>query len=131
MGPRLSFLASAGDNGFRDQKGLELQRLHGSVLNTRPLSCTVMMARWVRAVMPDRSGHGFVSPNEAQIEAHQLAEFFSHLPGSDRSLLCQELLDATLLGDELICCEGLWRDGSNVLSRSNSGAPTEHNRFKK
>ena len=78
----------------------------------------------------DRGRHGFVSPNEAKIEAHQLAEFFPNLPGSDRSLLCQQTLDATLLGCELVCCECLWRDGSSVLSGSNSGAPTEHNRFK-
>jgi hypothetical protein len=71
-----------------------------------------------------------VSPNEAKIEAHQLAEFFPNLPGSDRSFLCQQALDATLLGCELVCCECLWRDGSSVLSGSNSCAPTKHNRLK-
>jgi hypothetical protein len=69
-------------------------------------------------------------PNEAKVEAHQLAEFFPNLPSSDRSLLCQQAPNATLFGCELVCYEGLWRDSSSILSGSNSGAPSEHNRFK-
>ena len=72
-----------------------------------------------------------MSPNETQIEAHQLAEFFPNLPGSDRSLLCQQALNATLLGYELVCCEGLRRNGSSIFPCSGSCAPTKHNRFKK
>jgi hypothetical protein len=79
----------------------------------------------------NRSRHRFMSPNEAKVEAHQLAEFFPNLPGSDRSLLCQQALDAALFDCELVYCEGLWRNGSSVLSSSNSGAPAEHNRLKK
>ncbi len=32
-----------------------------------------------------RSSHGFVIPNEAKVETHQLAEFLPYLPGSDRA----------------------------------------------
>ena len=78
----------------------------------------------------ERSRHGFVRPNKAQIEAHQLAEFFPNLPSSDRPLLCQQALNATLFGCELVCCECLWRDGSSVFSSSNSSAATKHDRFK-
>ena len=78
----------------------------------------------------NRSRHGFMSPNKAKIETHQLAEFFPNLPGSDRSLLCQQAFDATLFGCELVCCECLRCDGSSVFPCSNSSAPTEHNRLK-
>jgi hypothetical protein len=71
-----------------------------------------------------------MSPNEAKVEAHQLAEFFPNLPGSDRSLLCQQAVNTTLFDCELVYREGLWRNGSSVLSGSNSGAPTKHNRLK-
>jgi hypothetical protein len=123
----------AGDDGLRDiEKGLELESLQQIRIKHPPF----ILYRNGRGSMGqcsecrERSRHGFVSPNETNIEAHQLAEFFQYLPSSDRSLLCQQALDATLFGCELVCCECLWRDGSSVLSGSNSGAPTEHNRLK-
>jgi hypothetical protein len=39
-------------------------------------------------------------------------------------------MNAILFSRELVCYECLWRDGSSILSGSNAGAPTEHNRFK-
>ena len=123
----------AGHDALRDiDKGLELEGLHEIRIKHPPfvLHRDGGGAKGQCSEGRERSRHGFVSPNEAKIEAHQLAEFFPNLPGSDRSLLCQQTLDSTLLGCELVCCEGLWRDGSSVLSGSNSGAPTKHNRLK-
>ena len=134
MGPT-TFLPSegAGDDGLRDiEEGLELERLHEVRVKHPPFvlhgdgSGTMDQSNECRA----RSRHGLVRPNEAQIEAHQLTEFFPNLPGSDRSLLCQQALDATLLGCQLVCCECLWYDGSNVFSGSNSSTTAEHNRLK-
>src|SRR4029078_10880764 len=62
--------------------------------------------------------------------ADHLGCFFPRLAGSTGAVLCQESRDATLLGCELICCERLWRDGSCILTGSDSGPPAEHNRFK-
>jgi hypothetical protein len=134
MGPAAFFPGEgAGDNGLRDiEKGPEFEGLHEIGIKHQPFVLyndgggTMGQCSDCR----DRSRHGFVSPNETQIEAHRLAEFFSNLPGPERSLLCQQLLDATLLGCKLVYCECPWRDGSNVLSGSNSSAPTEHNGFK-
>jgi hypothetical protein len=134
MGPA-AFLPGegAGDDGLRDiEQGLKLEGLHEIRIKYPPFvlhhdgGSAMGQCREGRA----RSRHGFVSPNEPKIEAHQLAEFFPNLPGSDRSLLCHQFVDPSLLGCELVCREGLWRNGSSVRSGSNSGAPTEHNRFK-
>ena len=134
MGPA-AFLPGegAGDDGFCDiEERLQLEGLHEIGIKYPPF----VLHRDGRGAMGqcregrDRSRHGLVSPDKAQIEAHCLAEFFPNLPGPERSLLCQQLLDATLLGYKLVCCECPWRDGSNVLSGSNSSAPTERNRFK-
>ena len=133
MGPA-AFLPGEGadDDGLRDiEQGLELEDLHEIRIKHPPF----ILQRHGRGSMGqcsecrERSRHGFVSPNETKIEAHQLAEFFPDLPGSDRPLLCQQALDATLFSGELVCCECLGRDGSSILSCSNSGAPTEHNRL--
>jgi hypothetical protein len=124
----------AGDNGFRDiEQGLELEDLHEIRIKHPPfiLYHNGPGSMGQCSECRERSRHGVVSPNETQIEAHQLAEFFPNLPGSDRSLLCQQALNATLLGYELVCCEGLWRNGSSVFPCSDSSAPTEHNRFQK
>jgi len=124
----------AGDNGFRNiQKGLELEGL--DEIRIKHLAFILHHDR--RGTMGqyrecgNRSRHGFVRPNEAKVEAHHLAELFSNLPGSDRSLLCHQLLDTRLLGDELVWCACLWRNGSSIFSGSDSSAPTEHNGLKK
>lgn len=77
-----------------------------------------------------RRRHGFVGPDKAKIEAHQLTKFFTNLPRSDRSFLCQQPLNSTLFGRELVCDEGSWRDRSDIFSCSNSSTPAEYNRFK-
>src|SRR5688572_22319930 len=69
-------------------------------------------------------------PNKTKIKAHQLTEFFPNLPGSNRPLFCQQALDATLFGRELVCCQCPWRDSSSIRSGPNSGTPTKHNRLK-
>jgi hypothetical protein len=124
---------SAGNDGLRDiEEGLELEGLHEIRIKHQPF----ILHRNGGGAMSqcgecrDRTRHGFVGPNEAKIEAHQLAEFFPNLPGSDRSFLCQQALDPTLLDCELVCCECPWRDGSSILSGSSSGAPAEDNRLK-
>ena len=91
MGPA-AFLPGegAGDDGLRDiEKGLELEGLHEIRIKHPPfvLHRDGGGAMGQCSECRDRSRHGFVSPNEAKIEAHQLAEFFPNLPGSDRSLL--------------------------------------------
>jgi hypothetical protein len=123
----------ADDDGLRDiEEGLEFECVHKIRIKHQPF----ILHRDGGGAMSqcgesrERSRHGFMSPNEAKVETHQLAEFFSNLPGSDRSLLCQQAADATLLNCELVYCEGLWRNGSSILSCSNSGTPTEHNCLK-
>jgi hypothetical protein len=78
-----------------------------------------------------RCGHGFARPDQTQVETHQLAEFFTNLPGSDRSLLCQQPLNTMLLYRKLVCFDGLSCDGSNILSSPDSGATAKHDGFKK
>jgi hypothetical protein len=123
----------ADDDSLRHiEKGLELEGLHEIRIKHLPF----VLYRHRDGTMGQcsesryRSRHGFVSPNEAKIEAHQLAQVFSKLPGSNGSLLCQQSLNATLLDCKLIGCERLWRDGSYILTGSNSSPPPEHNRFK-
>jgi hypothetical protein len=76
----------AGNNGLRDiQKGLELEGLH----EIRIKHPSFVLHRHGSGAMGqcgecrNRSRHGFVSPYEAKVEAHQLAEFFPYLPGTD------------------------------------------------
>ena len=82
----------AGDDGLCNiEERLELEGLHKIRIKYPPF---VLHHDGGRAMGEccdgrERSRHGFMSPNEAQIEAHQLTEFFPNLPGSDRSLLCQ------------------------------------------
>lgn len=133
MGPS-AFLSGegAGDDGLRDiEKGLEFENLQEIRIKHAPfilyrdeVSATNQLCK-----CRECGGHGFVSPNEAKIETHQLAEFFPNLPSSDRSLLCQQTLDAALFDGELICCRGLVCTDSSVFSGSNSGAPAKHNRL--
>jgi hypothetical protein len=133
MSPAAFLPGEGADNdGLRDiEQGLELEDLHKIRIKHPPfiLYHNGHGSMGQCSECRERSRHGFVSPNETKIEAHQLAEFFPDLPGSDRSLLCQKALDATLFRGELVCCECLWRDGSSILSGSNSGAPPEHNRL--
>ena len=96
---------SAGDDSLRDiEKGLELKGLHEIRIKHPPfvLHCDGDGAMCQCSQCRDRSRHGFVSPNETKIEAHQLAEFFPNLPSSGRSLLCQQALNAMLLGCKLL-----------------------------
>lgn len=123
----------ADHNGLCDiEKALEFEGLyevcikHQSFVLNRDGSGTMGQCREGR----ERNRHRFMSPNKAKVETHELAEFFSNLPGSNRSLFCQDTLDATLFGRKLICREGLRRNGSSVLSRSNSSPPAEHNCLK-
>jgi hypothetical protein len=102
---------SAGHNGLRDiEERLELERLHKIRIKYLPFVLhgdgggTMDQGSMCR----ECNGHRFVSPNEAQIETHQLAKLFSNLPGSDGTLLCQQPPNATLFDDELVCCEYLW-----------------------
>jgi len=123
----------AGDDGLRDiEEGLELEGLYEIRIKHPPfvLHCDGNGAMDQGSECRDRNRHGLVSSNEAQIEAHHLAEFFPNLPGSDRSLLCQQPLNATLFGCKLVSREDLWRDSSRIFSRSNSCAPAEHNCLK-
>ena len=123
----------AGDDGLCNiEERPELEGLHEICIKYPPF---VLHRHGGRAMGQcregrERSRHGFVIPNEAKVEAHQLAEFFPNLPSSDRPLLCQQALNATLFGCELVCCGCLWRDGSSVFSSSNSSAPAKHDRFK-
>src|SRR5688572_27396928 len=124
----------ADDNSLRNiEKGLEFEGLHEIRIKDPPF----VLHRDGRGATGQRSErcacsrHGFMSPNEAKIEAHQLTEVFPNLPGSNRPLFCQQALDATLFGRKLVCCECPWRDSSSILSGPNSGAPTKHNRLKK
>ena len=96
----------AGDDSLRDiEKGLEFEGLHEIRIKYPPFVLyrdeggAMGQCREGRA----RSRHRFVRPNEAQIEAHQLAEFFPNLPSSDRPLLCQQALNATLFGCKPLC----------------------------
>ena len=133
MGPS-AFLPGegAGDDGLRDiEKGLELENLQEIRIKHTPfvLHRDEGGATSQRRKCRECCGHGFVCPDEAKIETHQLAELFPNLPSSDGSLLCQQALDAILFGRELVCCKCPWRDSSSILSGSNSGAPTKHNRL--
>jgi DNA repair ATPase RecN len=131
-----AFLSGEGadHDGLRHiEKRLELEGLHKIRIKHPPL---VLHHDGRRAMgqcreRRERSRHGFVRPNETKIEAHQLAEFFTNLPGSDRSLLCQQPLNTMLLDRKLVCFEGLSCDGSNILSGSDSGATAKHDGFKK
>ena len=96
----------AGDDSLRDiEKGLEFEGLHEIRIKYPPF----VLYRDEGGAMGqcregrERSRDGFVRPNEAQIEAHQLAEFFPNLPSSDRPLLCQQALNAMLFGCKLLC----------------------------
>ena len=97
-----AFLSGEGtrDDGLRDiEKGLEFEGLYEFRVEYLPF----VLHRDRGGVMAERrecrerSRHGFVSPNEAEIEAHHLAEFLPNLPSSDRSILFQQPLDARLL----------------------------------
>ncbi len=123
----------ADHDGLRNIKErLELEGLHKLRIKHPPfiLHRDGSRAMGQRRECRERSRHGFVRPDKAKIEAHQLAKFFTNLPRSDRSFLCQQPLDSTLFGRELVCCEGLWRDRSHIFSCSNSSTLAEHNRFK-
>src|SRR5215813_13199223 len=80
------------NDGFRDiEKGLEFEGLYEISIE----NLSLILHRNSRGAMGqcrerrDRCRHGIVSPNEAEMEAHQLAELFSNLPGSDCSILAQ------------------------------------------
>jgi hypothetical protein len=134
MGPP-AFLPGegAGDNGFAYiEKGLKFEGLHEIRIKHPPFVLHHDRGGTMdqRSECRGRTSHGFVSSNETKIEAHQLAEFLPNLPGTDRPPLCQQALDASLFGCELVCHDGLPCDGTSVLSGSNSRAPAEYNRLK-
>ena len=91
----------AGDDGLSDiKKRQELEGLHKIRVKYPPFVLHRDGSSTVGQCLECQGSirHRFVSPNEAKIETHQLAEFFPNLPGSDRSFLSQQALDATLFG---------------------------------
>ena len=135
MGPA-AFLPGegAGDDGLRDiEQGLELEDLHEIRIKHPPfiLYHNGPGSMGQCGECRERSRHGFVSRTRPRLRLINWPSSSRICQARTDPSCAQQALDATLFGGELVCCECLWRDGSSVLSCSDSSAPTKHNRLKK